>query len=184
MIDRCFRKRTIVNRVTGASFAYHRTIMMIDLYLNNDLTPGTTVFREADGMKYYVYLPHGGTVKVMVSGELLNVWVIASPKDKDKTTGLCGTYDDNRANDFMLRNKTVLPYSIPLTRFRIQPREFCVDWRVELYGARSIFKGVQADDFSESNVLPIFCDCSKDYPLCGYGVDVSLCDVLQGDFQY
>lgn len=180
VIDRCYRRRQPFNRIMGNNLDPYFTYLTIDLYLNNDLTPGTTIFEEAEGKKYFVYLPHGGTVKVMVSGDLLNVWIISSPKDKYKTKGLCGTYDQLKSNDFLLRNGTTMSYSQPYQGYRLQPREFSLSWRVDLYGPDSLFRGVPVADQSLSGLLPVFCDCTQDYPVCGYAVDVSFCDVLKG----
>ena len=178
VIDRCFRDRKPFNRISG-TYNAHVTKMSVDLYLNGDLTPGTTIFEESDGKKYFIYLPHGGYVKVMVSGSLLNVWVVASPKDLQRTSGLCGTYDKNHSNDFTDPTGNIMEYKANFDGYRLQPREFCLRWRVDLYGPQSIFRGVSGSDLPHN--LPVFCDCTKEYPLCGYAVDVSQCDVIQGE---
>ena len=177
VIDRCYRDKAYFNRIHGQA---RRTFtrMSVDVYLNGELSPGTKIYEEADGKRYVISLPHGAYVKVMVSGALINVWVVASPRDVFSTEGLCGTNDMLRNNDLQLRNGSVFQHRQPSRNERPHPDAFCLDWRVELLGSESLFRGVPENkDLAPSTK---YCDCSSDSYSCDYAVDISTCDILQG----
>ena len=179
VIDRCGRQTPPFNRLHGHARTTF-TKLSVDLYLNGGLTLGTKIYEESDGKKYIISLPHGTYVKVMVSGELLNVWIVASPKDYMKTVGLCGTNDEQMYNDLQLRDGRIMPY-VPVDGWnRHEPREFCVDWRVEIYGENSLFRGVVATPEHMDSPPVKYCSCLSKVKHCGYAVDVALCDTLQG----
>ena len=173
--------------------------MITRLHLNGRLTLGTRIFAEGEGKKYVVSLPHGAFVKVGVNSDLLNVWVVASPKDFARTRGLCGNNDKNAQNDLELREGQILDPPITSANVRPQPFDFCHDWRVEMYSRDSILYGVEShvtrqarsmarDDGDVSHddgvTFAKYCDCSLGRPhVCGESVDVSKCDMLQGDRQ-
>ena len=172
------------------------TRMTTQMYLQGSLTVGTRVFAEADGKKYIVSLPHGVFVKVAVNADLLNVWVVASPKDFAQTRGLCGNNDKNPDNDLEMRGGQILrPASLP-TGVRPQPLDFCRDWRVDINSNGSILYGMADEHARAKRSLPAggsergfeearfdsFCDCRlrRRKQTCGSTVDVSTCDMLQG----
>ena len=179
VIDRCRRDRKTLRRLLGGRTKQF-TKMSVDVYLNGELTLGTHVYEEADGRKYVITLPHGTYVKVMVSADLLNVWVVASPKDYALTSGLCGTNDNSIYNDLELRNEKIMPFVEQTGWTRHEPRDFCLDWRVT--SRNTIFEGVEP----RADVTPPlrYCSCLSKRQHCGYAVDVSMCDILQGKKKY
>ncbi|KAK2187655.1 hypothetical protein NP493_158g03012 [Ridgeia piscesae] len=115
----------------------------------------------------------------MVSGLLVNVWIVPSPNDIGHTKGLCGTYDWEKSNEFNLRNGSVLEQTEKDKGKRPQPHEFILDWQVDLYGKDSIFRGVETS--SEEFTLHRYCTCVEGQPgVCGASHDISTCDIYQG----
>ena len=166
--------------------------MTTQMYLQGSLTVGTRIFAESDGKKYIVSLPHGVFVKVAVNADLLNVWVVASPKDFAQTRGLCGNNDKNPANDLEMREGQILRPPNLATGTRPQPLDFCRDWRVDINSNASILFGVVDEPtrvksggsergFDEAG-FDSFCDCRlrRRKQTCGSTVDVSTCDMMQG----
>ncbi|XP_005089671.3 uncharacterized protein LOC101851458 [Aplysia californica] len=59
------------------------------------------VFKGDDMRTTYVVLVETGTVVTIKSdGEYINLWIMPSPRDFDKTQGLCGVFDGDGYNDF------------------------------------------------------------------------------------
>ena len=70
------------------------------------------------------------TVKAQLSGELINVWVMASSAQFKDTEGLCGYYDGNKEGDLRLRNGSTFTVTTPENpEDRPQPDPFILDWR-------------------------------------------------------
>ncbi|KAK2143001.1 hypothetical protein NP493_4675g00004 [Ridgeia piscesae] len=62
--------------------------MTVKLYKNGELTPGTSVVRLANGLKYQVHLPTGSIVTIHQSyGNFLNVWMWAAGVEFGQTLG-------------------------------------------------------------------------------------------------
>lgn len=196
--DRCRRVTSdhlTTNPYSAAAHASNFTRMTTQMHLRGELTVGTKVFEQADGKKHVVSLPHGVFVKVAVNADMLNVWVVASPKDLQRTRGLCGNNDKNAHNDLELREGRILMRPEVAKGERAQPLEFCRNWRVELGSGESILRGVSEEAAREERSVPArsnnptsqtdfvgFCDCGqgRNYGRCGATADVATCDMLEG----
>ncbi|XP_025096160.1 uncharacterized protein LOC112565098 isoform X1 [Pomacea canaliculata] len=75
----------------------------ISLFINGDLTRGTSILRLRGNNKYRILLPAGRYVTVettdVMNGKYLNVYMRGSPSDVGRTEGLCGSLDGNMDND-------------------------------------------------------------------------------------
>ncbi|XP_064631285.1 uncharacterized protein LOC135489721 [Lineus longissimus] len=144
-----------------------RIPFMVYMFKNGQFTNGTRVIRIGCGNKYEVHLPTGTYVTVAAHGNFINIWVSPSAADYNQTEGLCGLYDQNRRNDL------VKPDGSIVWPIRGRPDAFSLSWRVT--EARSIFYGVKRDFTYEYE--PVWCDCSYRTQTCGRHFDVELCDL-------
>ena len=62
-----------------------------------------------------VDLPHGAYVKVSISGQLINVWIVPSPTDLYMTEG-----PQTFSEAFLPRDDVLAPYALSV----VVPREF------------------------------------------------------------
>ncbi|XP_060598353.1 uncharacterized protein LOC132752093 [Ruditapes philippinarum] len=56
--------------------------------------------------KHKIFLPSGGIVELENDGQFINVQIKPSLVDFGKTEGLCGSFDDNKANDNAVRTNS------------------------------------------------------------------------------
>ncbi|XP_064599655.1 uncharacterized protein LOC135466195 isoform X2 [Liolophura sinensis] len=140
--------------------------MALQLYKNGELTSGTTVRRLGCGQKYEVYLPTGTKITVQaVSTSFINFWITPSAADRNSVTGLCGTYNSNRRDDYMG------PGGVSYSRYlrNSQPDPYIAAWRV----AESIFTGVAAIPGGERQR---YCHCyHPEHAPCGISYDINRC---------
>ena len=54
VIDRCVRKRKPFTQLDGTVVTDPLTVMSVNLFLNGQLTPGTHIYQDGDGKKYFV----------------------------------------------------------------------------------------------------------------------------------
>ncbi|XP_060074447.1 uncharacterized protein LOC132554163 [Ylistrum balloti] len=118
-----------------------------------------------------VWLPHGtrvearkGQVKESVS--LWNVWVYPSIYDVDSSCGLCGTLDDNCANDCDVFNCNTFyrPYGSDCNS-RVHALEFTEQFRVP--SSQSLFPPLEFGNIVYINPTP-FRPNSPSYCFCGH----------------
>ncbi|XP_078310367.1 von Willebrand factor D and EGF domain-containing protein-like isoform X2 [Crassostrea virginica] len=86
----------------------HRRIQITYLSCKENLLDA----RKESEMEYKVYFPSGTYVHAMLEDytgvRTINVHVYPSKSDNDQTLGLCGTLNENRADDFMDRDGNLL----------------------------------------------------------------------------
>ncbi|XP_053391350.1 von Willebrand factor D and EGF domain-containing protein-like [Mercenaria mercenaria] len=75
---------------------------------------GALVIRQQDEFNYQVETNIGTLIKIRIRPysryeELMNIDIVMAPKDYTSIRGLCGTFDNNRNNDFHDRNGNALP---------------------------------------------------------------------------
>ncbi|KAL3836562.1 hypothetical protein ACJMK2_021986, partial [Sinanodonta woodiana] len=58
---------------------------------------------KTDGNSYQIYLPTGTLLKIN-GGISFNIYLYPSVSDREATSGLCGYLDNDKSNDFTLRN--------------------------------------------------------------------------------
>ncbi|XP_035829885.1 uncharacterized protein LOC106014199 isoform X2 [Aplysia californica] len=141
------------------------------VYYNNELTPGTKIDREKDDA-YKVTLPTGMTIEVRPSTmgrrnkkvDIVLIYIQASAFDFESTEGLCGTYDNDKSNDF-------LTISGHLVRGE---KEFALSWRVP--SNESIYNGIcSTTDVSIGSAVS--CNCMDGFALsCSQLEGVQTCD--------
>ncbi|XP_078311454.1 uncharacterized protein LOC111132750 [Crassostrea virginica] len=121
------------------------------LFLNGELTPGTSVFQHRKGKKYEINLPTGGQVIIKPQGQFINVWMKGSPLDQENIEGLCGNFDGDKDNDLVTKAGKVVN--------KKQPDEFSREWRVP--SDESLYSGfcgqvTVAEDQSSGSQ---YCEC-------------------------
>ncbi|ELT95338.1 hypothetical protein CAPTEDRAFT_211586 [Capitella teleta] len=157
-------------------------LMKATMYTNGQITPGTRVFAKNGGLRYDVILPHGTMIRIVASNDMLNAWVTPSVFDRDSTSGLCGTFNDNVNDDLMFPNGTI--YTGDGSGTQEQPREFNKAWRVP--PEERIFNGALAD--SEEYQPLKYCKCHHMILqgvqcTCGERELVEYCDIdTDGEF--
>ncbi|KAK7467891.1 hypothetical protein BaRGS_00036866, partial [Batillaria attramentaria] len=72
-----------------------------------EISEGTVVKRSSDGQQILVYLPSSAEVKIQAFTSVINLDLTIPSIDKGHGRGLCGTFDDDRNNDFTRRDGTV-----------------------------------------------------------------------------
>ncbi|KAK7469526.1 hypothetical protein BaRGS_00036472, partial [Batillaria attramentaria] len=127
--------------------------LQIHMLVNGELTAGTRVVRREDGNVYDIYLPTGGLVTVRpgkrISREFLWVYYKAAAADFMQTEGLCGTYDDDKANDFLTRGGELV---------RGQ-NNFLTSWRVER--SESLYNGLCPEVQTTTVEITQACNCME-----------------------
>ncbi|KAL3836563.1 hypothetical protein ACJMK2_021987 [Sinanodonta woodiana] len=63
---------------------------------------------KTDGNSYQIYLPTGSLLKIN-GGISFNIYLYPSVSDRETTSGLCGYLDNDKKNDFTLRNGSWVP---------------------------------------------------------------------------
>ncbi|XP_041368567.1 uncharacterized protein LOC121382945 isoform X2 [Gigantopelta aegis] len=150
------------------------TQMVVRTYITGELTPGTRIVRYVGGREYRVYLPTG-TYVVVKNGvrrtrEFINVWIHASAADWGHTQGLCGTYDGNAKNDFLMESGKL---SLETGKM---PNVFSRSWRVT---ADSLYDGFCASDHKADLTSAMqYCECEEGRePVCGADLDIFTCGI-------
>ncbi|CAH1254988.1 VWDE [Branchiostoma lanceolatum] len=113
------------------------------------LSPGVTVKGNANGRQFMITMSEGSTIRAEVNSWGLNVYLDTLPIDKGEMTGLCGTWDDNRSNDFTMKDGSLAA----------DTSQFIQSWRV-LQGT-SFF---DIDDFPPDPAADdgvTFCTCAS-----------------------
>ncbi|GAB1607640.1 hypothetical protein Ahia01_001047900 [Argonauta hians] len=159
VIDRCESTRRNRNQP-----------ILITLYNNGELTPGTRIYSLDGGNKFKVVLPTGAFVMVakseIASFGYINVWMQASPVDFKNTEGLCGNFDGRKDNDYITPDLKMIK-----TR-NSQPKEFSLSWRVP--DEDTIYNGFCEIQDNDSN-NDLFCDCQQGKSFCSPGLNPYLC---------
>ncbi|KAL3863376.1 hypothetical protein ACJMK2_005133 [Sinanodonta woodiana] len=149
---------------------HHQNPMMtVQIYKNNELTPGTYVKRMGCGQKYEVGLPTGTVISVQNSFQsFINIWIMGSATDWRNTTGLCGIFDGNHGND--LTDSRGLAY-----RYGTNLYNFLISWKE----TNTIFYGVGE---SSQSVTAYYCSCVQGREsLCTHGLGMIECDRSRDD---
>jgi len=156
-VDRC-RKSSLLKKLkcklTGNDKFKCPNVMKVSLWGHRRITPGTKFLKRNNGNEYMVIFPHGGQVKIVVSGDYLNVWYTPSPADFNQTRGLCGTFDKNATNDYRLRDGTLFKSNKKAETDRGgQPFGFSENWRVKK--SEDLYEGVYEEQYSPRR----YCEC-------------------------
>ncbi|KAK3600843.1 hypothetical protein CHS0354_014207 [Potamilus streckersoni] len=148
----------------------HQTQMMsVQIYKNNELTPGTYVKRMGCGQKYEVGLPTGTVISIQNSYQsFINIWIMGSATDWRNSTGLCGNFDGSHGNDLIYSRGQAHVYGSNLY-------SFLMSWK-ETY---TIFYGVGA---SSQSVTANYCSCVQGREsLCTLGLGMIECERSRDD---
>ncbi|XP_045190136.2 uncharacterized protein LOC123547250 [Mercenaria mercenaria] len=164
----------IIDRCRRSGELYHA--LEFKVYKNNDITEQTRVYTLTNRNFFQFVLPSGAIVNVRSGRFLLDVWIKPSALDFGHTSGLCGTYDGDRENDFTLPDASVEVLSDVLEwRGNFLPLTFVNSWRPE----NTLFGGVQESDNSlPSELLGTKCACTN--LTCTPTDIVETCDFISG----
>uniref|UniRef100_A0A2C9L6R6 VWFD domain-containing protein n=1 Tax=Biomphalaria glabrata TaxID=6526 RepID=A0A2C9L6R6_BIOGL len=149
--------------------------MSVKIIKNGNIDPAFRIFRYDQGNQYKIVLPTGTTVIVENGGsffvdgpQFLNVWITASSADYNRTQGLCGTYDDNQANDFFS------PNGINLQVNDWQQTKFSEFWRVT--GNESLYSGYCPEELLDDLTYQ-YCSCLfNDSQPCSANENIVFCN--------
>lgn len=72
-----------------------------------------------------INMPSGAYVKVFVYSWGFNVYMYGLAEDRQRSSGLCGNFDDDVGNDLMLKDTTIISQQGSL------PRDFSESYRLE-----------------------------------------------------
>ncbi|XP_035827995.1 uncharacterized protein LOC118477191 [Aplysia californica] len=158
LIDKCGPGRNIKKRAST-----------VKLIRNGDVNPGFKLQRYDQGNQYHIIMPSGTTVIVESSrnGQFLNVWVTVSSADYGHTMGLCGSYDDDKSNEFFNLD------GIDLKIGGKQQKQFSEYWRVKK--EQSIYSGFCPEDIEDRTSFE-YCNCvAGAAPTCGSDLNLVAC---------
>ncbi|XP_041370718.1 uncharacterized protein LOC121384400 [Gigantopelta aegis] len=164
VIDRCGPQKAASDK---------RRPIVPRLYLNGELTPGTRVIMQSGGRKYQIILPTGGVVTAQygkrVTANFLTISYKASSADFQNTEGLCGTFDGDKTNEFVMMGGALYG------GHHKRPDDFSRSWRVDYKD--SFYNGICAETESASAVgQAMYCDCMEGkVKTCGPNLDVMSC---------
>ncbi|KAH9523928.1 hypothetical protein Btru_047521 [Bulinus truncatus] len=146
LIDRCGPQKN--------SVFYPLTVKIIK---NGDIDPRLRIISYHQGNQYQIVLPIGTTITVENGGavwegepQFLNVWITSSSPDYKSVLGLCGSFDDNPANDLLLQNGNILQYN------EGNILKFAESWRVT--GNDSLYSGYCPEQLKDIQTSK-FCSC-------------------------
>ncbi|ESN91587.1 hypothetical protein HELRODRAFT_165641 [Helobdella robusta] len=173
--------------------------LKVTLYIKGEFKNGMRLFKKDGGLTYQVLLHHGTLVNVKSNGKrFLNVWLQASAYDRERTRGLCGTFNDVTDDDLLHSDGNLTSNG---TARRNMPKKFIESWRVP--EDRRIFYGIthrqqqqninsnnnnsnnNNSNNNSNNNFKSYCRCShcllKNVACsCGIGQLVETCDLDLG----
>ncbi|CAI9738780.1 Willebrand factor D and EGF domain-containing [Octopus vulgaris] len=151
----------LLNRCKGSQ-------LKIRIFKSSDtLLAGTAIHRLADGRKYEIHLPTGSVISCQLTSTFINLWMRASPKDFNKTKGMCGNYDGNKRNDLLM------PNGMFYAKKSSSLRTFCLAWRVNK--TDSLYNGY-CPKTEEANNTVIYCqNVNGTKSKCSATGDVNFC---------
>ncbi|KAK2139151.1 hypothetical protein LSH36_1996g00001, partial [Paralvinella palmiformis] len=105
--------------------------------------------------EYMIKTSGGARVVATLRSRGINIQITLSARDKGKTSGLCGTFDDDPTNDFIPNGETA---SMTYTDWE-ELNRFIESWRISK--EQSLFVGNVYNTPDEAAAL--FCDCAGNY---------------------
>ncbi|CAH1259110.1 VWDE [Branchiostoma lanceolatum] len=126
-------------------------------------------FYQASDSRFYVFLPTGSLIDILVTGDGVNPYIDISIRpsvdDKRKTSGLCGTFDGNITNDGLHSDISTVSTIHENQVMSNGNSAFVNSWRVE--DDDNIFMG-NVHPSPPSEIERRYCSCVK-RPVAGDG---------------
>ncbi|KAH9523925.1 hypothetical protein Btru_047518, partial [Bulinus truncatus] len=171
---KCFDDVIVIDRCGASASAGTKQPINITLYQRGELTPGISVRRIGHGLRYEILLPTGTKVEIDVKPQHLNVLIVPSANDFNRTKGLCG--DNNGVKDSVLTKSDNTLYDQVGNR----PDPFSLSWRVQV--SQSLLSGYCG------SLLPIkpsktLCQCFKNSS-CSKNGDTDPCNLVKDPYNY
>ncbi|XP_077980229.1 von Willebrand factor D and EGF domain-containing protein-like [Glandiceps talaboti] len=128
------------------------------------LSKGVKITRDKGGKTFHVTLASGTSIRIEIPGDYMNIYLEVVGDDFNKSQGLCGNFDDNRLNDFMKPDGTIVSHD---TR---RPDTFSESWRIK--DGESLFDRLPAKVSVENTPLQqvklTLCSCLTDKDDCSF----------------
>ncbi|GFN75653.1 von Willebrand factor d and egf domain-containing protein, partial [Plakobranchus ocellatus] len=147
----------------------NRQSVKTKIFTNGELSQGTTAEYNKRNGRYKITLPTGMIVRGKIRASrkrtyhVMDIYIQASAFDFDNAMGLCGTFDNDRSNDFMTLKGNLVR----------DTDEFLLSWRVD--PSESYYSGICAIS-TTAMVTSNSCNCLAEIePICSAFTAMQTC---------